>query len=332
MEQYVANKQIVDLTPYFNKNNLKDKWLPSALAQATYQGKIWGVPVENVAIAMVFYNKAMYAKYGLKVPTTLKELEHNCDVLKSHGIIPFACANSTSWTGDIYYQFLATRYGGTKPFQDALHGIGDKGFTADNFIKAGEKIQEWVKKGYFNKGVNSLSEDSGQSRQLLYQNKACMYVMGTWAVSAIQSENPAFYKEMGLFNFPGIQGAAVNPNTVVGTVGDNFYHIASTCKYPQQAFDMICHLLDDTAVAARIKNGRIPPLKGLKFDNPASQQIMDTLNKAPDLQFWYDQSSAPAVSQVHLQGSQELFGLSITPEKACQEWEQAQKDFLAGTK
>jgi raffinose/stachyose/melibiose transport system substrate-binding protein len=326
MEEYADNDIIVDLSSYIS--SAKSRYLDAAISQVTYKNKIWGVPVENVAIAMVYYNKALYDQYGLKVPTTVRELEANCEVLKQHGVIPFALANAQSWTGDMYYQFFATRYGGTASFQAAMRGTGS--FDAQNFVQAGRHIQDWVKKGYFNEGINSLAEDAGQSRQLLYSGKAAMYVMGTWATSQIQSENPEYYKTLGMFNFPAIDGGRGDPNTVVGTVGDNFYHVASSSKYPDKAFELITYLLDDQAVQPRIAGGRVPPLKNIRLSDPISQQVVDVLGKAPDLQFWYDQSLNPAVTQIHLQTSQELFGLSITPENAAAQWAQAQKDFLSG--
>ena len=65
----------------------------------------------------------------------------------------------------MYFMNLATRYGGLEPFQKAVSGEGT--FEDESFVYAGEKIQEWVKKGYFPEGVNSLSEDDGQGKQLL---------------------------------------------------------------------------------------------------------------------------------------------------------------------
>jgi raffinose/stachyose/melibiose transport system substrate-binding protein len=330
MEEYADNGIIADLTPYMNANNTKGKYLDAAISQVTYKDKIWGVPVENVAIALVYYNKDMFAKYGISVPTTLPELEAACDKLKANGIIPFSCANKTSWTGDMFYQYLATRYGGIAPFQAAMRGTDPVGFEAKNFVDAGAKIQDWVKKGYFNEGVNSADEDAGQSRALLYNESAAMYVMGSWATATIQGENPDFYPKMGVFSFPAVPGSAGNPNTVVGTMGDNFYHVSASCKYQDKAFELTQYFLDDIALKARIAGGRIPPLKGIQLDGALPQQTIGILDKAPDLQFWYDQSLNPQVTDAHLKGSQELFGLTITPEAAAKQWADAQKAYLSG--
>jgi raffinose/stachyose/melibiose transport system substrate-binding protein len=311
-----------------NANNTKGKYLDAGIAQITYKDKIWGVPVENTSIAVVFYNKAQFAKYGLSEPKTLAELEKVADTFLANGVKPFALANQSKWTGDMYYQFFATRYGGTKPFQDALKGTGT--YEAQNFVQAGQLIQDWVKKGYFNDGFNGMSPDTGVARQLLYRGEAAMYINGTWDISNFKSENPEWYNNMGIFNFPAIEGAAGDPNTVLGTVGDNFYHVSAKCAYPEAAFQLTQYLLDDIAVKERIGIGRVPPLKGLAMPTPILQQVVDTLGKAPDLQFWYDQSLNPQVTDAHLNGSQELFGLTITPEAAAKQWSDAQKEYLSG--
>ena len=53
-------------------------------------------------------------------------------------------------------------------------------FTSDAFIWAGEKIQDWVEKGYFNEGYNSLATDNGEDRALLYDNTCAMMLQGSW--------------------------------------------------------------------------------------------------------------------------------------------------------
>ena len=47
----------------------------------------------------------------------------------------------------------------------------------------GEKIQDWVKKGYFNEGYNSLTTDNGEDRALLYNNTCAMMLQGSWKCS-----------------------------------------------------------------------------------------------------------------------------------------------------
>ncbi len=334
MNTYVDEGLVADITSYMNEGDYKNRFMDAAVNQATYKDKIWAVPVENTSVAMFFYNKDLFAKYNLQVPKTLSELETVCDTLKKNGIIPFSLANKTQWTGSMYYMYLVDRFGGAQAFNAAAQRTGS--FENEAFTQAGNKIQEWVKKDYFNKGFNGLDEDSGQSRMLLYQEKAAMTLMGSWFLSTAKGETESskdakikdFMKKIGSFSFPAADGGKGDPNSVVGTVGDNFYSVAAGSKDIAGAFKAITYLIDDTAVAKRIEAGRVPPVKGVKVSDPLLQDVLNAVEKAPSVQLWYDQYLPAEVAQVHKDTSQAIFGLSKTPEEVNKEMEAAAKKYF----
>ena len=316
MYQYIDSKKLADLTSYMNKDNYKNMFMTGAISQATYKDKIWAVPVENVSVAMFFYNKLVFAKYNLKVPKTQAQLESICSTLKSKNVIPFSLANKTQWTGSMYYMYLVDRVGGSKAFANAVSGKGNGSFTDSTFEKAGAIIQKWVKAGYFNPGYNGLDEDSGQSRTLLYQGKAAMTLMGSWFISTVEGENKGFIKNIGSFPFPSVTGGKGDPNAVVGTVGDNFYAIASSCKDVPAAFKVCQFMIDKTAQKKRIAAGHIPPLKATKVTDKLAQVVLDAVKKAPTVQLWYDQYLPSSLSSEYLNDNQAVFGLTKTPAQA----------------
>jgi len=326
MYEFARNNQIADLTPFMEANNFKDKFLDAAIAQASWQGKIWGVPVQNVAVCTVFYNKEIFARYNLAVPTTIKELEEVSDALKKNNITPFALANKTQWTGSMYFMFLATRHGGTQPFIKAVDGSGT--FLDPAFIFAGEKIQEWVNKGYFITGFNGLDWDSGQARAPIYRGEAAMVIMGSWFNSQAQSESPEYHAKMGIFKFPRDEQGVGDPNTVIGTVGDNFYHVSATSKNKAKAFELITRLVDEEGIKDSLADGRIPPVKGIQLDDPILAELFAQVQAAPDMQLWYDQSLSPEVADVHKMTSQQIFGGTLTPQAAAQQLQDAQAAYL----
>lgn len=323
MNQYIDSNKLADLTQLMNENNYKDRFMDAAINQATYKDKLWAVPVENTSVAMFFYNKEIFQKYNLQVPKTVAELEKVCDTLLANKIIPFSLANKTQWTGSMYYMYLVDRIGGADAFNNAAGRTGS--FENEAFTQAGNKIQEWVKKNYFNKGFNGLDEDSGQSRTLLYSGKAAMTLMGSWFLSTAAGENKDFMSKVGSFPFPAVEGGKGDPNSVVGTVGDNFYHVSAGCKDIPGAFKAITYMIDDTAVAKRIEAGRIPPVKAVKVNDPLLQNVLDSVQKAPSVQLWYDQYLPPELSQLHKDTSQAIFGLQKTPEEVNKEMEAAAK-------
>ncbi|MDR2135325.1 MAG: extracellular solute-binding protein [Treponema sp.] len=326
MYEYARNGTITDLTPYMDGGNFKDKFLDAAIAQVTYDGKLWGVPMSNVSVCTVFYNKEIFDRYKLQVPGTIRELEAVCDTLKANGITPFALANKTQWTGSMYFMFLATRRGGVQPFIKAVDGSGS--FTDPAFIHAGEKIQEWVHKGYFNTGFNGLDEDSGQARQILYRNEAAMHLMGSWFNSTVITENPGYKEKLGIFKFPRDEDGAGNPDTVIGTVGDNFYHVAASSGNPDKTFELITHFIDEEGTRDILAAGRIPPLKGITLEDPILAELFAQVESAPDMQLWYDQSLAPEVADIHKVTSQEIFGLTLSPLEAARQLQDAQAAYL----
>jgi raffinose/stachyose/melibiose transport system substrate-binding protein len=263
LNSYVDAGKVLDLTKYMNKDNYKDRFIDASLTHVTYKDKIYGVPVENISIALFLYDKDLFAKYGVAVPKTYDELMKACETLKSNGVAPFALGNKFKWPGSMYYMYSVLRYGGSEVFTKAANRLGGS-FEDDAFLKAGQLIQDWVDKGYFCEGYNSLDQDAGQPRNLMFAGKAAMMLMGTWEMDTIMAENPDFYKHMGYFTFPELPGGNGNSNDVVGTVGDNFYSISTACKNPDAAFELIQYLIDDTSVQERIKAGKVPPVKNIK--------------------------------------------------------------------
>ena len=165
MYEYIDSGFAQPIDDLLDQSDVKDKLLDAAIEQGSYNGHVYAIPYLNVSLAGIFYNKDMFKQYGLEEPKTLADLENICATLKENGITPFALANASKWTGSMYFMSLAARYGGLEPFQNAVAGTGK--FTDDCFIKAGEKLQEWVHNGYFPDGVHSLSEDDGQAKQLM---------------------------------------------------------------------------------------------------------------------------------------------------------------------
>lgn len=336
MIEYIKSGFAQPLDELYEKYGIKDRFMEGALEQASYNGKIYGVPVKNISIAGIYYNKALFDKYNVKVPTTVSELEAACDAFRSNGIIPFALANGPKWTGSMYFQCLAARKGGLEPFRKACDGSGS--FEDECFVYGGEKIQEWVNKGYFPDGFNSMSEDDGQAKQLFYTEAAAMYLTGSWNTAAFKTDSEEggsdFYSKIGWFSFPAVDGSSADASILCGTLGDQFISFNCTGEKLEAAFKYAVGLSDDDTAEQFVEAGLIPPLKGIesKITDPISKQIVDAANKASAVQLWYDQYLNPSVANAHLDGNQEVFGLTMTPQEANKKMEDAQKEVLSGEK
>ena len=214
-------------------------------------------------------------------------------------------------------------------FQNAVAGTGK--FTDDCFIKAGEKIQEWVNNGYFPDGVNSLSEDDGQAKQLMYQETAGMLLCGSWYAGTFQTDSEEFYQKIGWFPFPAIDDSDADPTIQIGTVGDQF--ICFNCEGDKLAAAFECatdHLSDEVADIT-YSNNKIVPVKdaGDHIKDPVVKEIFDAAQEASSIQLWYDQYLPTSVASAHLDGLQEVFGLTKTPQEAQEEMQTAMDEYLS---
>lgn len=329
MNEYIDSGFAQPVDDLYEEYGLDDIFMEAATAQATYNGHIYAVPTYNVSLAGIFYNTEIFDKYNLEVPTTLSELEAVCDTLVENGITPFALANGPKWTGSMYYQCLVARYAGLEPFQAAVDGSGS--FEDECFRWAGEKIQEWVQKGYFPEGVNSLDEDAGQAKQLIYQESAAMMLTGSWYTGTFSTDSPEFYEKIDWFSFPAVDGSDADTSIQIGTIGDQFVSFNCEGEKLDAAFECASYYASDEAQQVMVENGKIPPTKNAEslVTDPISKKVLEAANNASSTQLWWDQYLAPEVAQVHLDTCQELFGLTMTPEEADAQLQAAMEEYNA---
>ncbi|HHV63154.1 MAG TPA: extracellular solute-binding protein [Firmicutes bacterium] len=325
LEQYVRAGQVLDLTPYLKKDNWINRFIPAGLDLAKFNGKYYGIPVENMSAAFIWYNKKTFNDVGVGVPQTYDELLQIVKKLKSKGVIPISLANKTKWPGSMWYMYLVDRLGSETVFENAVNRTGS--FEDPVFIKAGEEIRRLVGMGAFPPGFNGMDWDTGQSRMLLYTGKAGMELMGSWLYATAQGEAPQFAKNIDFFPFPVLTHGKGDPTNLIGTPGDNYYSVSAVSKYKDEAVELIKYIIDDTAVEKRLAAGRIPPVKGIKLTDPILQRVHSAFAKAHHVQLWYDQYLPPELGEVHKDTCQAIFGGAMTPEQAAKEMEKAAGKF-----
>ena len=319
MIEYINSGFAADVTDLYNAYNTVD-FLPSAIAQCTYDGKIYAIPYGGISGCGIFYNKTIFEKVGIEVPTTIAELETACDKLVEAGYIPFSLANGSKWTGSMYFMYLATRYGGTEAFAKAVDGTGS--FTDEAFMYAAETIQDWVKKGYFPEGTNSMSTDDGQDRQLMYQEKAAMMLHGSWQARSMKADQADWYEtNIGYFAFPALESSTYAQNIVVGTSIGNGFSFNCEGEKLKAAFILATQYFNDaTYNEEQLASNTIPSIVGMgdAIEDQCMKQIWADFSSAPEVQLWYDQYLPPEVGEKHKDLCQDIFGLTMTPLEANQ--------------
>ena len=339
MAEYYKSGHVNDITELFNTYDHPD-FIDAAVAQASYDGMVLAIPFGGLSGCDVFYNKTIFEEVGVEVPQTIDELEAVCDKLIEAGYVPFSLANGSKWTGSMYFMYLVARHSGNDEFNAAYTQEGS--FTSPAFIYAGEKIQEWVNKGYFNEGFNSLVTDNGEDRALLYDNTCAMMLHGSWQARSIKTDSEEWYDQnLGVFRFPEdaeAKEAGVPQNVEIGTaIGNGF---SFNCWKEDGSVDQdklnACYVLatqyynDDTYNEQQMENNTTPSIKGFdKQPDEIMQTITDVFFNASNVQLWYDQYLPASVTEVHKDCMTELFGLSKTPQEIGEAHDAAMQAALA---
>ncbi len=328
LQQYVDANKVADITGLLNETGFIETFPSSTFDLVTYDDNIYGIPYGGLAGVVVWYNEAIFEEYDIEVPETWAELESVAKKLSSRGVIPFVLANKSSWPGTEWYEYLVLRLAGKDKIVKTLENQEGHSMTDEPFVKAGRMIQDFIKKGYFNKGYSSLSYDLGGSRRLLYSGLAAMEVMGSWEYSVALGENEDWAKEkMGFFNFPMVEGGEGDPSSLVGSAGQDYLHITQGLSQEKKeaAFELLQYIMDEESLQEWVDIGTVVPVKGAKdmFDDPMLADLYSLFSSAKNVQQYWDQALPPALAEEHKTQCTLLLNLDITPEQYGKRMEKA---------
>jgi raffinose/stachyose/melibiose transport system substrate-binding protein len=320
LQQYIKAGDVYSL----GNPSWLSSFLPSSLGAVTYNGQVYGVPVEGTQPVYFFYNKAIFAKYHLTFPTTMSGLLATVAKLKSHGIAPISLANGDQWPGLMYLEYLTDRVGGPAVAK-ALQSNSAGGWSNPAVTKALEDIQQLVKAGAFQSGYDSLHFSGGGSDALVYSGKAAMQLMGDWDISSILGSDKSFVSggNLGMAPFPVVAGGHGALSDLAGNTA-SYVGIASHATAAQKAI-AVAFFRDELTSAsyakAEVAAGEVPVTKGasaLFSGQPLASYdttIYNSVTNAPSFQYSWDQAMTPQVATTMLTNLAQVFELSETPQK-----------------
>jgi raffinose/stachyose/melibiose transport system substrate-binding protein len=200
----------------------------SALSAETYQGKVYGLVSGNYQEG-VFYNKAIFAKYHLSVPTTYSQLLSVCQTLKSHGVQPLYTALGN--VGPVYLQFM---------YYEAMADLWYPKVPNGQLASAIENgTTKWTDPAF----VQGMNEEKTVARYLepnytgvpwesmpgdFANGKGAMLLDGSWDLASIQQANPKL--QVGYFPLPFSNTASDNQAFAQNDL--TFYVLKSASNQP----------------------------------------------------------------------------------------------------
>ena len=185
-------------------------------------GRMFAVPFAAVSHA-VYYNKDVFEKEGLSVPSTWEEFLALCDTLQSRGYTVLANGLADEW--DILECFflgmLPNFIGGAS--ERVKYETGEKALNDENFVAAYQAIADVAQ--YCPDGFEALTYNDSQI--LFNTQKAVMFVDGSWTAGVY--DGAPF--EWGVFAIPAPAGR----QTAVCFHPDMAITMNAATKYPEEA-------------------------------------------------------------------------------------------------
>ncbi|MBF0235247.1 MAG: extracellular solute-binding protein, partial [Desulfamplus sp.] len=177
------------LEPLDDLPDLKENFTPHMLApwRSTKSNTIYGVPFIATAHG-IYYNKAIFDKLNLDIPTTWEELLNHARIIQDSGLIPFANASGEAWTiNEIVFFNLAPNFIGG--YQGRLAYLnGERCFNDTHMVAAFQALADVAP--FFPPNHTLLKYSD--TLQMFIQGQAAMWMGGSWDIPFIESESPAF--------------------------------------------------------------------------------------------------------------------------------------------
>lgn len=233
--------QLLALDDYAAKYGWTDRILPVFIEMGKYNGKLYALPKTYETLGL-FYNKTLFEKHGWTAPTTIAEVETIADALLAENIVPFASGNA-NWrpANEHYVSIVLNAIAGPENVYKALKG--ELPWTAEPFVQAITKLNDWWKKGYFGPNYFSLTDE--QAFAQMASGQAGMMPTGTWQFQRVETYFPTNNAEAGFVGFPSAEGEPVYPLGVGST-----FSIASAAQNPDGAAAAIDYIFTDAIYSA----------------------------------------------------------------------------------
>ena len=315
---------LTNLTSTVKSYGWDKKLSPSLQTTARYDngimgsGNWYGVPNYGEYV-MVYYNKDMFAKYGVSVPTTLDDFENVLDTFVKKGITPIANGGAEYPAQQIFYE-LALSKADRSWVNDYQLYDNKVDFHGPEMTFGADTFADWVKKGYISKdSVNMKAQDMGNAFE---QGKNPIMISGSWWYGTFKNEIKNF--DWGTFLFPGNK---LDP----GSSG-NLWVIPSKSKNKDMAADFINITMQPDIQDLLGNSGGLPVAADVsKITDPKNRELIDNFNKLVDedgLAFYPDWP-APGYYDTLVAGVQELINGTKTPDQFLDEIEKPYDDYLS---
>ncbi len=302
LKKFARSGLVADLTPYLESDKAwSDGFLSAYLNNSTFDGKTYGIPYRG-SIMFMLYNKTLFTKLGLSVPSTYAELLSVAETLKNNGYTPIGFGNSQAWYSSWWIGTLNALLVSPEDL-NRDYNPNTTDFSNPAYVEALQYFIDLNDKGYFGKNVNS--KDYYQVREEFMAGQSGM-IMDATAQFSIYEDGAR--DDWGYFRFPSIEGAAGDPG--MNTGGAEVYAVSSASKNKEAAVRFLKFMTTKEQAFKQTKESGLPNciVGGITPENGSDKLIgaLEIVNSSiTNVADWLDTAVESRVADQYMSSAQE---------------------------
>ncbi|WP_238147984.1 ABC transporter substrate-binding protein [Rothia halotolerans] len=202
MAAYQERGELSDVSDLLAEADIRAAVMDLVDQYPTYPGRTSVIPYSMMGAA-VLYNREIFARHGLEVPTTYSAFIETCGILQEAGVTPIYMTHGDPWTAS--QGLLDYAIGGSVDvagfFEDLRAQGADGGPDAEvSFSHAfREPLEKALEINEF-RNADAASRKYGNGNVAFANGEAAMYFQGPWALTEIDTANPD--TDLGFFPLP----------------------------------------------------------------------------------------------------------------------------------
>ncbi|MBP0961421.1 MAG: extracellular solute-binding protein [Oscillospiraceae bacterium] len=308
-QPFVDSGKVLDLTSYYG--NYKEDLSEAAVANITYDGKVYGSTIVTPVSAM-WYNQKIFKENNLEAPATWDDFVNVCTTLKAAGVTPIATSAKDKWVLAMLHDGLTLKSVGPEKLQKTLLKQGGS-YSDPDFLLSAQKIKELSDIGAFIDGAAALSNDEASAE--FYAGKAAMYFTGSWMGGSIMTD-AADPTDFSVAPIPVVNDKNAKLTDFMGGGADSLMVAAST-KDADLSAEFAFEVTKGISKYAYLSGAGIPAWK-VNYDDSTvpelTKKVTEYANSATSFTLWFDTLLESEDANEYLALLQKLYLGSITPE------------------
>lgn len=324
MANFLENDLLYDFTDHLNENqDIFTAYREGTFDRATREERIYGYPVACGPLHLFVYNSKILSEAGYdEFPKTWDDMLDMCEKIKANGVTPFGIGNKTNLFMEEWISTLTDRIVGSDWVESIIANDGAS-YTDEPFVQALSMVDDMREKGYFNKDMNSV--DNQTIRTYFYDEQIAVYNEPIFNLLDVINNAPADVLEVTEIDLmPAVSGGVGNPRNT--NAGAGVYWCASSSIEGQgdretNAIELIEAISGKTTAEVMASYGGFPAYKPTDFDRTKlhrlQQRAYDLAEEAPASKIFSMWFEAPVVDVLNTNIQNMLVG-TATPEEVAE--------------